>query len=83
MRALRLHQVLQLARDGFVGDDRLLGGADGGVIEGLGGDDIAGGLFQVRGAVHIDRHIAGADPVGRFADRVGGFDHPRCHRWRG
>ena len=50
-------------------------GADGGAVKRFAVDDVAGGFFQVSAAVHIHRHIARANAIGRFADRMGGFHH--------
>ena len=73
--ALGLHELGQLVGDGLVGHHGLFGGADGGAVESLAGHDIAGRLFQVGAAVDVCGHIAGADAVGGFADRMGGLDH--------
>ena len=63
--------------DLVVDHHRLLGGADGSVVERLGGDDVHHGHVQVRGFFQVDRRIARPHTQGRLAGAVRGFDHAR------
>ncbi len=72
-----MHRLSEFLGDGPVGDDGLLRRADDGVIKSFGADDQAGGLLNIGAAIDIAGHVAGADPVGGFADGMGCLDHAR------
>ncbi len=57
---------------GLLGDDGLLAGADGAVVEGLAFDDFGDGVGDVGRAFEQDGNVAGPDAEGRFAAGVGG-----------
>ena len=59
----------------FRGQHELLVRADDAVVERSAGDDLLGGVLKVDVAIDDDRHVAGADAVGRLARGVGGLHH--------
>ncbi|OQA95215.1 MAG: hypothetical protein BWY25_02492 [Chloroflexi bacterium ADurb.Bin222] len=73
--AFLAQELRQTPGDGLIGDDGLLRGADGGVIEGFGSHDVAGGAFEVGAAVHVGGHVAGSHAIGGLAGGVSSADH--------
>jgi len=76
IRKFLQHQVIDLVID----HHRLLGGADGSVVEGLGGDDVHDRHVEIGSLLQIDGRIACSHSQGRLARTVGGFDHARAAR---
>ena len=63
-----------------IDDHRLFGGANGSVVEGLGGDDVHHGHVQLRRLLQVDRRVARSHAQGRLARTVGRLDRARSAR---
>ena len=77
-RAHALELGDELVVDGVVDDERLLGRADHGRVEGLGDQDVHHGHRDVGAAVHVDGRVARADADAGLAGLVGRVDGLRA-----
>ena len=74
IRVLLAALFQHLLADGFFGDDRLLGRADGAVVERLAGKNIGDGFLHVGGALDQRGNVAGANAVSGASRAIRGAD---------
>ena len=67
--------TLDVGSDDGVADDGLFGGADGAVVESLGGEDLGHSVLHVGAAFDVGRHVAGAHAEGGGTGAVGSLHH--------